>query len=77
MICPTCKGAGWLSEIVNSPRYYPPSKEFPNGLTTETRESRLCGTCKGHGELTPKESLADCFQCGRRLKKCKCKKGTE
>ncbi len=73
MICRTCNGAGWLQEQDQGPRYYPPSEGFPNGLVTETRSISQCGTCKGHGELVPIESLANCFQCDKRLNKCRCK----
>ena len=73
MICQVCGGSGWIAKGVQALRYYPPTKEFPNGLTTEHREIGMCGTCKGHGELAVPESLAKCYQCEKPLRKCRCK----
>lgn len=31
-----------------------------------------CINCQGHGELTPVQSLADCWECGKPLRQCRC-----
>lgn len=53
--CPTCEGSGELTKCANDGRY---------GCSHVNDHEWTCETCKGEGQIDPRDSADWCDRCG-------------